>query len=38
MAHSALPHHGDHPLAVFSGDAMAYSNDELDDWEEVLNL
>jgi hypothetical protein len=28
---------GDHPLAVFAGDPTAYSNDERDDWEEVLN-
>ena len=28
---------GDHPLAVLSGDPTAYSNDECDDWEDVLN-
>jgi hypothetical protein len=31
------PADGDHPLAVFAGDPTAYSNDECDDWEEVLN-
>jgi len=27
----------DHPLAVFARDPTAYSNDECDDWEEVVN-